>query len=128
MVTRRVLVADDEAPFRTALARLLAADGWSVETAADGSEAMRRLAADPPACAVLDAMLPGRDGYDLCRAVRSDPALAPIRVVLTSPRGRAVDREKARALGADAMLTKPFGFADLCAALRGAVADGKGTR
>ncbi|MGJ3261926.1 MAG: response regulator transcription factor [Salinarimonas sp.] len=115
----RVLVAEDEEPMRAALARLLAAAGHSVETADDGEAALAALRRAPPDCAVLDAMLKGRDGYDLCRAMRADPALAHVRIVLTSPRGRPVDREKALALGADAMLTKPFGFADLVAALAG---------
>ncbi|WP_372426014.1 response regulator transcription factor [Salinarimonas chemoclinalis] len=119
MVARRVLVAEDEEPMRVALARLLAAAGHDVETAGDGEAALAALRRAPPDCAVLDAMLAGRDGWDLCRAVRADPALGGIRIVLTSPRGRPVDREKARALGADAMLTKPFGFADLMAALAG---------
>ncbi|GGK20123.1 response regulator transcription factor [Salinarimonas ramus] len=120
-MARRVLVAEDEEPMRAALARLLAAAGWEVETADDGEAALAALRRAPPDCAVLDAMLAGRDGYDLCRAMRADPTLATARIVLTSPRGRAVDREKARALGADAMLTKPFAFADLEAAL----ADGR---
>ncbi|MGP9821912.1 response regulator transcription factor [Salinarimonas sp. NSM] len=121
-MARHVLVAEDEEPMRAALARLLAAAGYEVDTAGDGEAALAALRRAPPDCAVLDAMLIGRDGWDLCRAIRTDPALAGIRIVLTSPRGRPVDREKAHALGADAMLTKPFGFADLMAALSGAEA------
>jgi len=62
MVTGLVLVADDEEPFRAALARLLAAAGYRVETACDGEAALAVLRAHRPACAVLDAMLAGRDG------------------------------------------------------------------
>ena len=58
---------------RRPLARLLAAAGYRVETACDGEAALAVLRAHRPACAVLDAMLAGRDGYDLCRAARCDP-------------------------------------------------------
>lgn len=104
-----VLVADDEECAAQALARLIAREGCAVATAEDGEAAFAALKACPPDIAFLDMDLPRRDGHELAFAIRADPALAHARIVLMSTRARPVDGEKARALGADAVLVKPFG-------------------
>lgn len=108
-MTLEVLVADDEECAAQALARLIAREGCRVATTTDGEAALEALRASPPDIAFLDIGLPKCDGHALAFAIRADPALARARIVLMSTSARAVDGEKARALGADAVLVKPFG-------------------
>ncbi len=104
----RVLIADDEPNIVLALEFLMAAERYEVRTVADGEEALAQARAFRPDLILLDVMMPRRSGYEVCRAIREDPALSGIRVVLLTAKGRDADAEKGLALGADAYVTKPF--------------------
>ena len=113
MANQSILVVDDEPGIRLYLKRLLGNAGFDVRTAADGNEAVTSLEAEPPDLVILDVMVGGRDGYEICEIVKRDPASAGIKVLMLSAKSRAIEIEKGMALGADAYLTKPFSMDEL---------------
>jgi two-component system response regulator MprA len=112
----RVLVVDDEPPVREALERALRLEGYDVELAAGGSEALDRLRRDPADAVVLDLLMPDVDGLEVCRRVRADGRRTPI-LVLTARDGVS-DRVSGLDAGADDYLAKPFALEELLARLR----------
>ena len=107
----RLLVVDDEATARRALATLLGDDGYTVDTAASGEEALERLAASPPDLLLTDVRMPGIDGVELLsRARESDPNLA---VVVMTAFGNVRDAVHAMRLGAEHYITKPVDLDEL---------------
>ena len=101
----RILVVDDDPTVAEVVARYLARDGHQVECVADGHEALRRAQADPPDLIVLDLMLPGMSGLDVCRRLR---ATSPVPVVMLTALGEETDRLVGLEIGADDYVTKPF--------------------
>ncbi|HNB89399.1 MAG TPA: response regulator, partial [Plasticicumulans sp.] len=93
-----LLLVDDDALARLALEAMLAGDGYRLETAADGSEALVLAARLLPDLILLDVMMPGMDGYEVCRRLRADPALAEVPVLMLT----ALDDAASRLLGLDA--------------------------
>jgi two-component system, OmpR family, KDP operon response regulator KdpE len=118
----RVLVVDDEPPILRVVAANLRARGYEVLTAASGEAALTAVQAHQPDCIVLDLGLPGIDGLQVLRHLRSW-TMTPV-IILTAMGG---ERDKARALelGADDYVTKPFGMADLLARIRVALRHGQ---
>ncbi len=115
----RILVADDDAFIRRPLEWILLQEGFCAETVADGDECLERLHSEPPDLLILDVMMPGLDGFEICRRMKDDPQLRRIPVVLLSARGREHDRERGLALGAAEYLTKPYSPTDLLQRIRG---------
>ena len=93
----------------------LIAEGYDVETATDGETGLARGSAESFALIILDVMLPGRDGFDVCRTSASAASRRPI--LMLTARGQVVDRVVGLKLGADDYLTKPFEMAELLARL-----------
>ena len=114
-MTQRILVVDDEPQIRRALRAALQGEGYAVEPAESGTEALDRVAADPPDLVILDLGLPDMDGADVCARLR---AWSQVPVIVLSV--REAEREKVRALdmGADDYLVKPFGIGELLARIR----------
>ena len=104
----RILVVDDEPDILELLRVNLAQAGFAVDTAADGAEARRALRQARPDLLVLDLMLPDRSGTEICREIRSDPALADLPVIMVTARTEEVDRVVGFELGADDYISKPF--------------------
>jgi signal transduction histidine kinase len=120
----RVLVVDDNAPMRQYLSRLLK-DRWHVETEADGAAALEHARAHPPDVVVADVMMPRMDGIELLRALRSEPPLADIPVLILSARaGEEASVEGLRA-GANDYLVKPFSQRELVARIEVMLAQGR---
>jgi PAS domain S-box-containing protein len=115
----RVLVVDDNADLRDYMRRILAAAGYQVDCAADGNEALRAIAAARPGLVLSDVMMPGLDGYGLLAALRGDPALREIPVLLLSARAGEEARVEGLDAGADDYLTKPFSARELLARVAG---------
>jgi len=113
-----VLVVDDEPNILETISFVLEMEGFRVATAEDGEEALAQIAALRPPVVVLDAMMPRRDGFDVCRTIKADPVLAGVHVVMLTAMGQKADRERALAAGADHFMTKPFDEEELLALLR----------
>jgi two-component system response regulator MprA len=111
-----ILVVDDEPAVRRALERALRLDSYEVELAADGREALDRLAEQPPDAVILDVMMPGIDGLEVCRRIRAAGDRTPI--LMLTARDAIDDRVKGLDVGADDYLVKPFALRELQARLR----------
>ena len=103
-----VLVVDDEPNIVVSLEFLMKQAGYDVRVARDGAAALKAIAERPPDLVLLDVMMPKRNGYDVCQAIRANPAWRDMRVIMLTAKGRDIEREKGLALGADAYITKPF--------------------
>ena len=113
----RILIADDEANIVLSLEFLMRHAGYEVRSAGDGDAALRELESFRPDLILLDVMLPLRDGFEVCQRVRENPALAGVKIVMLTAKGREVEVAKGLALGADLYVTKPFATRELLAAV-----------
>lgn len=121
-----VLIVEDEESILLSLEFLLRNAGCAVDSARNGEAALAALCGTPPALVLLDVMLPGIDGYELCRRIRNDPRLQQTRVILLTARGRDADLQKGIDAGADAYLTKPFSTRELVAQVQALLARPRG--
>jgi DNA-binding response OmpR family regulator len=110
-----ILIVDDEPDILDLAEMYLRADGFQVVRASTGPEALERVSADPPDLMVLDIMLPGMDGWEVCRRVR---ATSDLPVMFLTARGDPVDRVVGLELGADDYLVKPFHGRELVARVK----------
>lgn len=113
-----ILVADDEPSIVLSLQVLLQKAGYEVRVARNGDEALQSVAALTPDLILLDAMMPKRDGFDVCQTLRADPALKALPIIMLTAKSRDVERQKGMALGATDYITKPFSTRDLVALVR----------
>lgn len=111
----RILVVDDDETVREIVARYLEREGYAVEAVGNGKVALERALAEPPDLVLLDLMLPGMDGLEVCRRLR---ALAPVPVIMLTARGQESDRVIGLELGADDYVSKPFSPKELVARVR----------
>jgi DNA-binding response OmpR family regulator len=103
-----VLVVDDDETIGDVVRRYLERDGLAVEVVTDGAAALQRALADPPDAVVLDLMLPGLSGLDVCRRLRAGAAGGAVPIVMLTALGEESDRVLGLELGADDYVTKPF--------------------
>jgi DNA-binding response OmpR family regulator len=111
----RVLVVDDEPPIVELVRGYLAREGWTVESAVDGPSALELARATAPDVVVLDVMLPGLDGVEVCRRLR---AFSDAYVVMLTARSEEIDRIVGLSVGADDYLVKPFSPRELVARIK----------
>jgi two-component system response regulator MprA len=112
----RILVVDDEPAVREALERILRLDGFEVALASDGREAVRSQAAAPADAVLLDVLMPGLDGLEVCRRMRDTGDRTP--VLMLTARDKVGDRVAGLEAGADDYLPKPFALEELLARVR----------
>jgi two-component system phosphate regulon response regulator PhoB len=113
-----VLVVEDESDIRELLRYNLARDGFAVTCAASGEEGLKAARTQLPDLIVLDLLLPGMDGLDLCRAIKSEPTTAAISIVMVTAKGEEADVVTGLELGADDYIIKPFSPRVLLARLK----------
>ena len=114
-MAKRILIADDEPNIVAALEFLLQRNGYEVHVARNGDEALKLIAQHKPDLVLLDVMMPLRSGYDVCQSVREHEDWQHIKIVMLSAKGRDVEVNKGKALGADLYITKPFSTRELVA-------------
>jgi class 3 adenylate cyclase len=114
----RILVVDDTPINLKLLADLLSAKGYVAVTATSGAEALDKIGAEPPDLVLLDVMMPGMSGYEVCRKLRQDEATAMLPVVMVTALDPAQERVKGIEAGADDFLSKPIHQAELLARVR----------
>lgn len=117
-MSKHVLIADDEPNIVISLEFLMKREGHRVSIARDGDAALAMIREQRPDLVLLDVMMPGRSGFDVCQAVRADEALAAVKILMLSAKGRDTDLAKGSALGADAYMTKPFSTRELADKVR----------
>ena len=117
-MSKKVLIADDEPNILISLEFLMKREGWQVSVARDGIEALAAIQREKPALVLLDVMMPGKTGFEVCQAVRADEALAGVKILMLTAKGRDTDVAQGLGLGADAYMTKPFSTKELAAKVR----------
>jgi two-component system, OmpR family, phosphate regulon response regulator PhoB len=114
----RILVVEDEAPLALLLSYNLEAEGFIVERVERGDEAELRLTEDPADLVILDWMLPGVSGLEICRRLRAREATKTLPVIMLTARGEEGERVRGLSIGADDYVVKPFSVPELLARVR----------
>jgi DNA-binding response OmpR family regulator len=114
----RILVAEDDPDIGTLLGHSLRKAGFAAVHVPGGREALAQVKREPPDLLVLDVMLPGVDGFEVCRALRADPETAAIPIIMLTARAEESDRIAGLDLGADDYITKPFSPNEVVARVR----------
>lgn len=115
---KRILVVDDEPDIVELVSYNLKKEGFDVSSASDGEEAMRKIRGDNYDLVILDLMLPGIQGTEICRILRNDPRTLRLPVIMLTAKGDEIDRILGLEIGADDYLTKPFSPRELAARIR----------
>ena len=122
MRAARILVVDDEEANRKLLREILEPQGYVLQEAADGEEALASLAESAPDLVLLDLVMPRRDGYSVCREIKNDPRTRLVPVIILTTLDQMQDKLKAVELGADDFLNKPFHTIELTTRIRSLLA------
>ena len=117
-MSAKVMVVDDDAFIRRPLEYILREEGFVPITAVDGDDCLKKVTETRPDLIILDVMMPGRDGFEVCSILKSDPVLADVPIILLTARGRENDRNKGLMLGAAEFMTKPYSPSDLLRRVR----------
>ncbi len=112
-MTAKILIADDEPNIVISLEFMMKRAGYEVLVARDGLSALEAIRSQRPHLVLLDGMMPGMTGFDVCEAARADSDLAGIKIVMLTAKGRDTDVARGVGAGADAYVTKPFSTRDL---------------
>lgn len=118
-MTKKILIVDDEPNIVISLEFLMKKEGFEVAVAVDGEEALAKVDSFRPDLVLLDVMMPKKSGFEVCEALRADPEMAGLQVVMLTAKGRETEVAKGLAIGADAYVTKPFSTKDLVVKVKG---------
>ena len=117
-MSHKVLIADDEPNIVVSLEFMMKREGYEVLVARDGLQALEAIRRERPRLVLLDAMMPGMTGFDVCEAVRADEAVRDTLILMLTAKGRESDVARGTGAGADAYVTKPFSTRDLMQKVR----------
>lgn len=115
---KEVLIVDDEPSIVVPIQFLMEQQGYNVIIAENGENALDVIFKYKPDLILLDIMLPGIDGYEVCEILRLNPLYRDIKIIFLTAKGREVEIAKGLALGADAYITKPFSNAEIVAKVK----------
>ena len=116
--SKRVIIVEDDKDINSFIAYNLRKEGFDVEQVFDGLRARQKLIKESFNIIILDIMLPGIDGFDICREIKENPACARTFILVVSAKCRQQDKLYAHILGADCYLTKPFNLTSLLSVVR----------
>lgn len=105
---KKIIIADDNENIREALTYLLEDEGYELWLAKDGAETLAKVREVVPDILLLDIMMPGMNGYDVCTAVKNDPVLKKVYVIMLTAKGQVTEQEHGKEVGADEYIVKPF--------------------
>ena len=105
---KTVLIADDEPPLRTLVRVTLESDQYRIVEASNGPQTLEMVKREHPDLVLLDIMMPGLDGFEVCRQIKTDPTTKSTVVVILTARNYPQDRRRGMTMGADDYLKKPF--------------------
>ena len=111
MKTMKILIVDDEPHLRTLIQQTLEEledEGVELFTASNGEEALETIRQEKPNLVFLDVMMPKKNGFDVCNAVKNEMGLSHIHIILLTAKGQEFDRQRGQEVGADLYMTKPF--------------------
>lgn len=109
----KILIVDDEKALRLGLSKCIKAAGFEPLEAANGNEALCLVSEYQPGLIILDVMMRGMSGLEVCRLLRKDPQAAEIKIIILSAKGQIKEREEGLDAGADYYITKPFDYREL---------------
>ena len=112
-MSHRILIVDDEPNIVISLEYLMKKEGFEIAVATDGEAALKLASEFRPDLVLLDVMMPKKSGFEVCEALRADPALAGVKIIMLTAKGREMEVTKGLALGANTYITKPFSTKDL---------------
>jgi DNA-binding response OmpR family regulator len=115
---KKVLIVDDDPDIRTLYRLVLRQEGLEVIEADSGQDALDKVQAEAPSLVLLDIMMPGIDGYEVCRRLRADPRTARLPVLMFSAKGTSADRKNGYQVGANDFIVKSAGPRALVARIR----------
>ena len=114
----KILIVEDEPHIAESLSFILRRAEFEVDLVTDGAEALARLRRELYAAIILDIMLPGMNGLEVLKTIRSDTQLGELPVIVLTAKGQANDRKSAEAIGASAFITKPYSNAEVVERIR----------
>lgn len=110
----KILIADDESSLRTLVRVILETNpAYEIIEAVDGNDTLSKIRVDKPHILILDIMMPGLSGFEVCEKIKQDDILKDMVVIILTAKGQQTDRDWAQSVGADHFLTKPFSPVDL---------------
>ncbi len=113
MSARKILIVDDDPQIRKILERMLQGPAYELRMVSDGDSALQEVQSNPPDLVILDIMMPGMSGIEVCREIRRIQPQQEIQVLMLSAKDSQADRRRALEYGADDYVTKPFHIASL---------------
>jgi len=121
---RKILVVDDEPNVIRSLTFVLEKEGYDVSSATNGEGAMAKIQESKPNLMLLDVMMPKKNGYEVCKEVKSNPSLSDIHIIMLTAKGQQADREKGLNAGANEFMTKPFSLKMIVGKVKEILEDG----
>lgn len=125
MKQKRILIVEDEESLLKLESILLTTKGYDVTGVSNGMSALQEIEKTPPDLILLDIMMPGIDGFEVCRRIKTDPKTAAIPVVMLTAKKSFADQARGAELGANAYITKPFKSVKIIETIEGLLGTGK---